>query len=582
MAISDRIEATIDRWALKWSEGLGYWLGRVIGKGIEGFADVTGLKLSKLLAPMLEKVKAQGDIPPEMKPLFDELQNPTGEAAFSILTGIANRTAGQGLSAFIDNAAAPMVRGLNRAFPNKAVGEDLALQMMLRHPEDYSKWGIRLQEYGYSNNEIAIMWELLHPVFPSDVVGPMWLRDKEKYEKYWDDVRHLGVTEDRIELLKESMYKMPTPQAAVSWMAHEVFEPDMIEKYGLDDEWDKIDKSLFEKIGLKEDQALNYWRDHWEHPNYSQIREMRHKGLLTDEEVYNWFRLVEIPPYWRKQLTAMMWDVPGRVELRMMTQYGLVDKKFAMDILEKDGLAEEYRSIVADMMIVRGARTDIQARYTKGWIDSAGVRAEIDALGIDKGIADRMYMWIVKNVKGDRTTAEKDLTKAEIIKGVKEGIIDPGTGAEKLMGLGYDEDEAIYLLAINVDVKEAPLTDAQQMEIDNIRRSRRGRIISHEQEIQQLLSLGIDLDLATATANNDDLRLEAEPKGTTPAVIPIYETDAGKVELDTIRRSRRQGLITHDQEVTQLLTLQMSDWLAKAYADNDDLRLTKAAQEGTV
>jgi hypothetical protein len=52
------------------------------------------------------------------------------------------------------------------------------------------------------------------------------------------------------------------------------------------------------------------------------------------------------------------------------------------------------------------------------------------------------------------------------------------------------------------------------------------------------------------------------------------------VKVDTIRRQRRKGIITHDQEVASLLDLGIDTGLATAYADNDDLRLTAAASEG--
>ncbi len=81
-------------------------------------------------------------------------------------------------------------------------------------------------------------------------------------ENILNDLREQGWSADRIELAKKATEVMPTPQDIVAFLAHEVYEPTMIDKYGLDDEWDKVDKSKFSTIGMTEEVALDYWRNH--------------------------------------------------------------------------------------------------------------------------------------------------------------------------------------------------------------------------------------------------------------------------------------------------------------------------------
>lgn len=325
-------------------------------------------------------------------------------------------------------------------------------------------------------------------------------------------------------------------------------------------------------------------------------------------------------PFWRDKLTAMSWSLPGRIEVRMMAQLGLVGKAFIMDILKKDGLAEEYRSIVADMNIVRGIRSDIQTRYTKGWLDSQGVKDELTESGLSPQIADRLYQWIVTNAKGDRTAAEKDLTKAEIIKGVQEGVIGVDEGIQRLVDMGYDEMEADYIMAINLPQEAEKVSEALKTRVDTIRRQRRKRIIPREAEITQLVTAGITPELAQEYALNDDTRLAAEPKPPTEAQLTKAEIVKGvminkitweqgvdglvalgydlneadyilavnirprdeaqltslAVDIDSIRRRRRSRAIGRDQEITSLTDIGVAAIVARAYADNDDLRLVAA------
>ncbi|GAJ09935.1 unnamed protein product [marine sediment metagenome] len=119
---------------------------------------------------------------------------------------------------------------------------------------------------------------------PAQVITA-WRRDKPTYEKYFDDLKDLGWDDDRIEALKFFTEVYPTPRDYVGFLAHEVFEPDMIEKYGLLSEWGVIDKEPAKKIGLEEDILKLYWMDHWEHPEWGTIRELRHRDQITDQDV---------------------------------------------------------------------------------------------------------------------------------------------------------------------------------------------------------------------------------------------------------------------------------------------------------
>jgi hypothetical protein len=374
-----------------------------------------------------------------------------------------------------------------------------------------------MRQHGIPPDETDKLLDAKRAIFPSDIVASAWLRDKAKYSRYWDDVyKVMGLNKDlrpdqqRIEMLQELAYRVPGVQDIIRYVVKEAYSPEIYKAFGQDQEYPSIAEADAEKTGVRPDQLMKEWIAHWNLPGVSQGFEMLHRGEITQEQLTLLLKALDVMPFWRDKLTAISWAVPGRVELRMMAQYGLVDKAFCMDILKKDGLAEEYRPIVADMMIVRGIRTDIQTRYTKSWINSAEVKAEIAKYGLSPEIATRLYQWIVSNTAGDRTAPEKDLTAAEIIKGVKQGILPWDDGRQQLMELGYDEVEADYKLAIGVEVVEAVSTTELNTRVDTIRRKRRARFITRDQEISSFLDLGLDTGLATAYADNDDLRLVKE------------------------------------------------------------------------
>ncbi|GAJ20899.1 unnamed protein product, partial [marine sediment metagenome] len=107
-------------------------------------------------------------------------------------------------------------------------------------------------------------------------VTRLWLRgfpDEDRKEEWWDDLRAQGWSDDRVNAAKELAHFLPSPADAIAFLAHEVFEPEMIEKYGLDSEFEALDLTLPRKIGMTDEMSLNYWRNHWTHASWMQIVE---------------------------------------------------------------------------------------------------------------------------------------------------------------------------------------------------------------------------------------------------------------------------------------------------------------------
>jgi hypothetical protein len=79
----------------------------------------------------------------------------------------------------------------------------------------------------------------------------------------------------------------------------------------------------------------------------------------------------------------------------------------------------------------------------------------------------------------------------------------------------------------------------------------------------------------SAIADNDDAALAERAVVAAPAPVPAYETEEGKIRVDTIRRLRRQRQISLEDELASLTELEMPQSLAQAISDNDELRLRK-------
>jgi hypothetical protein len=92
---------------------------------------------------------------------------------------------------------------------------------------------------------------------------------------------------------------------------------------------------------------------------------------------------------------------------------------------------------------------DLQAMYEKGVISGEAVVKELMKIEVPEYNARLLVKKITDKYQISRLTIEKDLTKAEIIKGVKNQVLTTAQGVSLLVDIGYDENEAYYILTIN-------------------------------------------------------------------------------------------------------------------------------------
>jgi len=137
---------------------------------------------------------------------------------------------------------------------------------------------------------------------------------------------------------------------------------------------------------------------------------------------------------------------------------------FDAGVIGKDALVAKYVSLNytkedADLLAMYDSVSirfpDLRDLYKNGWITAEKMKDELVALGLPEARAEELMQTVIKYDSGLRVVAEKDLTKAEIIKGWKNGIIGTDLATNLLEDLGYSEDEANYLLAINQVVAKA-------------------------------------------------------------------------------------------------------------------------------
>jgi len=446
MSISGRIHDTIESWRLEWGETLKGWFGSWVSLGANMFAESAEPIAQDMMRDSITRIANIPGLPSDYKKaLLDSLSHAdwqrTSSGWFWYLFGIL-----------------PSILSSGQPFANLVNYDVELLQRTSR-------------------------------LDPMQVITA-WRRDPAAYEKYLLDLKEQGWSDDRIEAMKFTSQYMPTPQQVIAWLAHEVFEPEMIAKYGLDDEFGGLDLTIPKKIGMTEEMSLNEWRNHWQHASWTQVVEMVRRGQMTEPDVWDWFRLVEIPPYWRDKLIAISWEVPTRVDVRRFWDMRTINEERLREIYTAQGYhgkdLEDYvlwTKIYVDF-------PDLMTRYKNGWLTLDEVRSELVSLGMSAERAEELIQTKVKAVASEKLVKQKDLTMSQIVKGVKKAVITREEGSSLLQDMGYDPYEASFILSIEIPQDEV-VTEIKIRELtkSDILSGLKAGIITEEEALSKLLEL---------------------------------------------------------------------------------------------
>ena len=502
--LGERISGFVEDRIQAWRERLRGWTVAVIGLGLEAFMHAVGKAGARILAPFIDSMEATGEVPEEIKQIFEELKHPTTQWQGMLAMG-----AGMG------------VMGTAIGMIGDAMFGAMARRMMSKTKPSIADVGsmITLKRRGYIDDKFFYDY-----------------MEQWGYNRVWAD-HLLSATE-----------AFPALQDVIRFYAREAFEPDMIKRYGLRDELPPYAGTLFEKLGVPKEIADLYWISHWEHATWMQVVEMLRRGQLTEAEVREWFRVVEIPPYWRDKLIAISYEVPTRVDVRRWWDLRTIDEVRLREIYAWQGYHGKDLDDYVLWTKVYTAFPDLIARWKNGWISLDDVRDELTGLGMPAERVDQLIETKIKATAAERTTKERDLTKSDIYKGVKQGRITRAEGMELLMDLRFSEFEADYLLAINIppDEEDQAVT-ARQLTKGDISAAVKRQIITPAQATDRLMVLRY---------GQADAEFLASLYATQ---IPIEQVEPQRdLTKGDIAKGLKQGILSVDEAYAELLGLRYS------------------------
>jgi hypothetical protein len=319
-------------------------------------------------------------------------------------------------------------------------------------------------------------------------------------------------------------------------------------------------------------------------PREQALVAMVQERKITVAEYQDNLKWYGYPDAWISKLTDIAYSTLSPRMLTSFANAGILDEGLLDHALEHSGYDDYTIPFIKQMMhsLSAGELKVVSSgvamsRYQEGFDDEPTLRQNLNALGVAPGVLNKYvfaaqlkylydYQTDLKTYYIDayhrRAIEEPELRSNLAASGLLTDRIDLVVQAQKIKRLGAAAPESDPALSV---------------QFDTVRDRRKKSLITRAQEIDALIALGYELPYATAIADNDDVAMTPSGAVIAPVVLKQYETEAGKIEVDTIRRLARSRQIEANVELQALTALAMPVDLAQAIVDNDSLRLIKQA-----
>jgi len=307
-----------------------------------------------------------------------------------------------------------------------------------------------MADQGWSDGIIEKLPDILKPLLPEGMILQLMLREKISDARTTGELGKRGYDTEEIAWLKELAHLIPTVADLVRMAVREAWSPEAIREFKLHDEFPSEFATWLERQGMSREWAMNYWAAHWELPGVMQIYEMLHRRVITDAQFDLLLKMHDVVPTMRPWLKAISYAPYTRVDIRRMYQAG---------VLDQEQVYWSYRDI-----------------------------------GYNHERATNLTKFTVL----DARQAEKDLTKADILWGFREGVFTEAEAIGHIQGLGYSREEArFYIVREKHVLREEEINET----IDLAKLRYMNGIIDEQSAIARLAALNLSARRITRTMN---------------------------------------------------------------------------------
>lgn len=329
--------------------------------------------------------------------------------AIPIAAVMAGAMGGMGITGMFPPLTRAMQYGMNRVIPNEIVGTPEAIEAWYRGIISRDQLSFEARSTGIKEERQEWLIKLRQQLFGVIEAIVLWRREEITEEDLLSRLYKVGIPEDDTDLWVKFTETRPGVQDIIRFAVREVYSPQIAETYGLFEGTEEVAETAkpdLKAAGIRPEDLGKYWAAHWDLPSVQMGFEMLHRGIITLEDLQLLMRTLDIMPYWRDKIIDISYNPLTRVDVRRMHKIGVLTNEEVLEAYKHIGYNDENAQRMLDFTMLYNA----------------------DPIDVEKTGTDK----------------ERDLTKADILRGYGDGLFTEQEAGEALMMLGYSQDEVEY------------------------------------------------------------------------------------------------------------------------------------------
>jgi hypothetical protein len=371
---------------------------------ITDFIEEFEQDLIPLLRPFVDTILSTEEIPEFIKAPIREAASGQHQAGLAILALIVPALEA-GLSQGIGGPVGRITEAVFDQFlKSRLIDPGTLVALRQRNIIDYNHFRVLMWKNGLNDDAINALMQLAIPLFDDQTLTTLYWRGELSQDYVIRILKQKGYSDEQVPLWFQVRTIIPGPSDLVSMAVREAFNDNVARQFGYDEDYPAIAAEWAEKGGMKSEWFKKYWRAHWSLPGLVQVREMFHRGIITEDTVNIYLKAADYPSYWRKSIIQWMYQEITRVDVRRIYDLGLI------------GADEVYE------------------RYLK--------------LGYNPDDSALMTEWTIAEYGEE----ERQLTKSDILSMYRDGILSVNESVDYLTLLNFKAHD-IGLLLTHEDIK---------------------------------------------------------------------------------------------------------------------------------
>lgn len=297
-----------------------------------------------------------------------------------------------------------------------------------------------LAQLGLPEKQVDLLFLAFHRAYDEGAIRTLYFRNVITESQVYEKMKAIGFDTQRTKDLMQTWPVIPSLGDIVRYIAKEAFEPEMIELFGLLEDYPVEAEFWAKQQGLDKRWVQAEWVAHWRDLGVDFMLEAYHRNIVDWPLVERYMALIEIPPKLRAIVRDTAFRVYTRVDVRRMHDLGVLNDEELVNAYLDQGYDEEKALNMAQFTI----------RYN--------------------------------------AQHQKDLTKSEVLTGFRENIIERVDAEAMLIDMDYDESEAEYLLTYEEFKRNK---DLEKLSLNNIKSRFQNNLIEEAVCRDRLAKLGV-------------------------------------------------------------------------------------------